>query len=132
MAADQPILAEVAWQHEGIKSIAEVAGQKVIMDSPVESGGTGEGPTPLQILPASLGGCIIAMIAIVGKKKRMEINDIKVKVEANIENGNVKEIKYQVKVDANAPEDQIEKLIEQAAAICPVKNALGIPVTRIM
>ncbi|SHH03839.1 Uncharacterized OsmC-related protein [Thermosyntropha lipolytica DSM 11003] len=131
MAGDNIITTEVNWQHVGIKSIAQVEDYKVVMDWPVASGGTGEGPTPLQMLPVSLGGCIIAMIAIVARKKRMEIKDIKVKVEAVIEGGNVKEINYQVKVDAPYTPEEIEKLIEQGVKICPVKNALGVPVNRI-
>lgn len=131
MAANKIISTEVNWQHIGIKSIADIGGYQVIMDSLVEEGGTGEGPTPLQMLPAILGGCIIAMIAIVAKKKRMEIKDIKVNVDAVIEAGDVKEINYQVKVDAPYSEEELEKLIEQGIKICPVKNALGVPVNRI-
>lgn len=131
MAADKIISTEVNWQHVGIKSIAQIGSYSVTMDSPAEEGGTGEGPTPLQMLPASLGGCIIAMIAIVARKKRMDIKDIKVNVEAVIEGGNVKEINYRVNVEAPYSEEEIEKLIEQGIKICPVKNALGVPVNRI-
>lgn len=131
MAADKIISTEVNWQHTGIKSIAQIGDYQVVMDSLVEEGGTGEGPTPLQMLPAILGGCIIAMIAIVAKKKRMDIKDIKVNVDAVIEGGNVKEINYQVKVEAPYSEEELEKLIEQGIKICPVKNALGVPVNHI-
>lgn len=131
MAADKIISTEVNWQHAGIKSMAEIGGYQVVMDSTAEEGGTGKGPTPLQMLPVSLGGCIIAMISIVAKKKRMEVNDIKVKVDAVVEEGNVKEINYEVNVDAPYSEEEIEKLIEQGIKICPVKNALGVPVNRI-
>lgn len=131
MANSKSLHADVTWQHTGIKSIARVNGKSVVMDSAVAAGGTDAGPSPLEMLLVSLGGCIIAMLAIVAQKRSIVLNDVQIKVDGDVTPQGLSELRYQIEVDSPAPAEQIEKLISQAETICPVKKALGIPVVRV-
>lgn len=131
MANSKSLHADVTWQHTGIKSIAQVNGKSVVMDSAVAAGGTDAGPSPLEMLLVSLGGCVIAMLAIIAQKRHIVLNDVRIKVDGDVTPQGLTELRYRIEVDSPAPAEQIEKLISQAEATCPVKKALGIPVVRV-
>ncbi len=123
--------AAVNWDHTGVKSTADMGGHLITYDT----GAEGEGPTPVAMLLSSLGACLTQTIASLASKQRIEINDLQVIVEGDMDKEGmisrssgirtgVQDIRYQVIVDSPAPAEQIEKLVEQAEELCPVKDTL--------
>ena len=50
-------LVKVTWDG-GVRFTADVRGHKVHVDQPAQGGGADSAPSPLELLPASLGTCI--------------------------------------------------------------------------
>jgi putative redox protein len=54
---------------------------RVTMDAPVASGGNNHGPSPMELLLVSLGGCTAMDVADILRKKRQAVSGLEVRVE---------------------------------------------------
>lgn len=61
----------------------DLDGHTLITDASIENGGNNAGPSPKQLLLAALIGCIGIDITSIGEKKKLEIEDIIIEVEAD-------------------------------------------------
>lgn len=124
---------KIDWMHSGSKSLAQVPDGTLIMGHGEQEDDTH--PSPLDAFLSSLGGCIIAFIIPLAKKKRMIINDVQILVEGDVDtagwsrkNSGIRagfqEIRFQVIVDSPEPEEKIRQVVEQALEYCPVKDSL--------
>ena len=62
-------------------------GHKVLMDSSLENGGKNNGVRPMQMVIMGLGGCSAIDVMMILKKQRQEINDYKMTVSGEREQG---------------------------------------------
>ena len=62
----------------------DLGGHNLITDAPKELGGDDAGPSPKQLLLAGLIGCIGIDITSIGEKKKLDIEDIQIEVEADV------------------------------------------------
>lgn len=85
--------------------------------------GRGLGSTPLELCVMSHASCYATICALVAKKMRLNLKDVKVKVEATKSEGAVATISeetFTIQLKVDAPQDQIEKLHKLTLENCPV------------
>lgn len=94
----------------------------IVTDEPFSLGGTDEGPTPHELLPAALAGCISTMISMYAEKRGWEIGEVSAHVDYDPE-----QTPRRVAVTVHLPEglssDQRQRL-SRVAETCPVRRAL--------
>ena len=56
------------------------SGQQVLLDSSADAGGTGQGPTPMELLLMALGGCTAMDVISILRKMRQDVTDYRVEV----------------------------------------------------
>ncbi|TCS84182.1 OsmC family protein [Tepidibacillus fermentans] len=120
---------------EGLFVEANARGFTVQMDEPEQLGGTNKAMNPVEMLLSALGGCLSITIAAFSKAAHVEIEDCKVHVTGDLDpdgflglNKDVRkgftQIRYQVELVSNSPEDKIKKLMQMVEEKCPVSDTL--------
>jgi len=120
---------------EGLFVEAESRGFKVNMDEPEQLGGTNKGMNPVELLLASLGGCLTITVAAFSKAAHVDIKDCRVHITGDLDpegflgvNKDVRkgftQIRYEVEIDSDASEDKINKLMQMVEERCPVSDTL--------
>ena len=93
-------------------------------DEPEDNGGDDTGPSPQELLAASLASCTAITIEMYAKRKGWEIGDLSVDVDYEpAQRGSPTKFKMAVQLPKELPEDQRERLM-QIAAKCPVHRTL--------
>ena len=114
---------------------SDIRGHKVVIDQPANAGGTDTGPTPLELVLASLGGCIGTIGRIVAMQKRINLRGMDIKVEGSLDTDGLlgKPIDGRVgfdgftitvDVDADMTEEEKDAFIHEVDARCPVSENL--------
>lgn len=114
---------------------SDVRGHKIIIDQPANAGGTDEGVTPLELLFASLAGCIGTVGRIVAMQKRIELRGIAIKVEGEVDtdgllgkpiDGRVgfEGITVTMDVDADMTDEEKRAFVHEVDRRCPVSENL--------
>ena len=108
----------------GLKFDAQIRGHHIVLDQPL---GVGDdtGPTPLELLAASLGSCVALYIKQFCQARRIPYEGLRVEVREN-------RVKHPSRiadfiVDVQLPEELTGRnatLIEEVARACPVHNTL--------
>ena len=102
----------------------EIREHRVVADEPKAQGGTDEGPSPQELLAASLASCTAVTIEMYAKRKGWDIGDITVDVDYEpAQRGSPTKFKMVLNLPKELPEDQRERLT-QIAAKCPVHRTL--------
>jgi putative redox protein len=93
-------------------------------DEPKETGGDDEGPSPQELLAASLASCTAITMEMYAKRKGWEVGDMTVDVNYEpAQRGSPTRFEMVVKMPKELPEEQRQKLM-QIAAKCPVHRTL--------
>lgn len=101
-----------------------VDGHDLLADEPRDLGGQGEGPTPLDLLAASLASCTAITVQMYAKRKGWEIGDIEVEAEYEpAERGRPTRFSMIMRFPDDIDPAQRERL-EIIAAKCPVHRTL--------
>ena len=102
----------------------EVGSHHVVADEPEDQGGTDDGPSPQELLAASLASCTAVTIEMYADRKGWAIGDVSVDVNYEpAQRGSPTRFEMEVRLPKELPEDQRERLM-QIAAKCPVHRAL--------
>ena len=102
----------------------EIREHMVTADEPEENGGDDTGPSPQELLAASLASCTAITIEMYAKRKGWQIGDVKVDVNYEpAQRGSPTKFRMAVSLPKELPEDQRERLM-QIAAKCPVHRTL--------
>jgi putative redox protein len=97
---------------------------RVTADEPEENGGDDAGPSPQELLAASLASCTAITIEMYAKRKNWEIGDVQVDVNYEpAHRGSPTKFAMEVQLPKELPAEQREKLM-QIAAKCPVHRTL--------
>jgi putative redox protein len=97
---------------------------QLLADEPESvAGGTDTGPMPTELLLASLASCFAMALAHVARKRRVEIPE-DLAVTASGEHSGPSFAALRVEVRSAHPLDEIEALLDRAAALCYVSNTL--------
>jgi putative redox protein len=93
-------------------------------DEPTEHGGDDEGPSPQELLAASLASCTAITMEMYARRKGWDVGDMTVEVDYEpAQRGSPTRFNMVVKMPKELPEEQREKLM-QIAAKCPVHRTL--------
>jgi putative redox protein len=111
-------------QDGGFKHDIEIGDHDLIADEPESNGGTDEGPSPQELLAASLASCTAITMEMYAQRKGWEIGDIAVDVDYEpAQRGSPTKFAMKVQLPKELPEEQRERLM-QIAAKCPVHRTL--------
>ena len=96
----------------------------VVSDEPEENGGEDSGPSPQELLAASLASCTAITMEMYAQRKGWDIGDLVVDVNYEpAQRGSPTKFQMEVRMPKELPEEQRERLM-QIAAKCPVHRTL--------
>jgi putative redox protein len=102
----------------------EIRGHELTADEPRSHGGQDSGPSPQELLAASLASCTAITMEMYAQRKGWQVGDITVDVHYEpAQRGSPTRFKMEVELPKELPEEQREKLL-QIAAKCPVHRTL--------
>jgi putative redox protein len=102
----------------------DVRQHHLIADEPTDHGGDDEGPSPQELLAASLASCTAITIEMYAKRKGWDLGPVEVQCEYTAaERGCPTKFRLDFRFPDGCTEEQVEKL-RVIAAKCPVHRAL--------
>jgi putative redox protein len=113
----------------------EAGPHRWVLDEPPEAGGTGEGPTPYDMLASALGGCTVMTLHFYAKREKLPLEGVDVKVthdrqyakdcaDCTTQSGYIHRFRVEIKLLGPLTEEQRQKLFSIAAR-CPVAKTLS-------
>ncbi len=107
-----------------LRQRVKVRGHEVTADEPKETGGEDSGPSPQELLAASLASCTAVTMEMYALRKGWDVGDVTVDVDYEpAHRGSPTRFAMTVSLPKELPEDQRERLL-QIAAKCPVHRTL--------
>jgi putative redox protein len=114
----------VARQRDKYTHDVTVGAHQLIADEPPEQGGLDEGPSPQELLAASLASCTAITIEMYAKRKGWDVSGLEVDCRyIPADRGCVTKFDMVMRMPARLSEDQVERL-RVIAAKCPVHRVL--------
>jgi putative redox protein len=111
-------------QDGAVRNDIDVRGHHLIADEPADEGGRDEGPSPLELLAASLASCTAITMQMYADRKGWDIGDVTVGVDYQpAKRGAPTRFELVVELPKELPEEQRTRLM-QIAAKCPVHRTL--------
>jgi putative redox protein len=102
----------------------EVRKHRLTADEPKDHGGHDSGPSPQELLAASLASCTAITMEMYAQRKGWDVGEIAVDVDYEpAQRGSPTRFKMNIEFPKELPEDQRERLM-QIGAKCPVHRAL--------
>lgn len=103
---------------------ASVRDHRLTIDEPREKGGDDQGPTPQELLAASLAACTAITVEMYADRKGWDVGEVEVQCEYTpAERGAATEFRLVLRLPAVLTDEQVEK-IRVIAAKCPVHRTL--------
>lgn len=113
-----------ATRETGFRHVVKVRSHDVNIDEPTETGGTDTGPSPQELLAASLASCTAVTMEMYAARKGWDIGGVEVAVEYTpAERGCPTRFRLNVRLPDSLSEEQVERL-RVIAAKCPVHRTL--------
>jgi putative redox protein len=107
-----------------LEQSVEIRGHTVTADEPRDNGGDDSGPSPEELLAASLASCTAITMEMYANRKGWEVGEIAVNVDYEpAQRGSPTRFRMEVKLPKELPEEQRERLM-QIGAKCPVHRTL--------
>ena len=102
----------------------EMRDHSLVADEPKDEGGEDAGPSPQELLAASLASCTAITIEMYAQRKGWDLGDVSVDVNYEpAQRGSPTRFRMVVNFPKELPEDQRERLM-QIGAKCPVHRVL--------
>jgi putative redox protein len=102
----------------------EIRGHQVTVDEPVEHGGNDEGPSPQELLAASIASCTAVTMQMYAARKGWDVGRLEVECEyVTPERGSPAQFDLVLRLPDNLTEEQVDKL-RVIAGKCPVHRVL--------
>lgn len=107
----------------------------IMMDQPKNAGGTDKGPTPPELLLASLAGCVGSIARIVAHQQKLTIRGMTFKAEGDFnpdkllgkatdDRAGFQQIRMQVSIDSDLNQEQQHAFLEEVERRCPIADNL--------
>ena len=107
-----------------LRQAISVRGHKLTADEPTDHGGEDAGPSPQELLAASLASCTAITMKMYADRKSWDVGDMTVDVDYEpAQRGSPTRFRMSVQMPKELPEEQRERLM-QIAAKCPVHRVL--------
>ena len=137
MATAQLIKVETEgkWEQGLQTSISIRDFEKIIVDEPVNLGGTDEGPNPVELVLAGLSSCASVMIAFIAKEQNFSYSGVSFKNEGTLDlrglqgvegvSPHFQSVQFDVVFNTEESDDRIQALKVEVERRCPVLNLLA-------
>jgi putative redox protein len=113
-----------AEQRENLRHDVRVRSHTITADEPREHGGDDAGPSPQELLAASLASCSAVTMEMYARRKGWNIDGLRVDCEYTpAERGHPTQFKLVMRMPAHLSEEQVERLASISAR-CPVHRTL--------
>ncbi len=113
-----------ATRLENFRHAIRVRSHALTADEPKEDGGDDDGPSPQELLAASLASCTAITMEMYAKRKGWNVDGLEVDCHYTpAERGCVTRFELVMRMPAHLSEEQIERL-QVIAAKCPVHRTL--------
>jgi putative redox protein len=107
-----------------LRHAVEMRDHTLVADEPSDEGGEDAGPTPQELLAASLASCTAITMEMYANRKGWDIGDVTVHVDYEpAQRGSPTRFRMTVDLSKELPEEQRERLM-QIGAKCPVHRVL--------
>src|SRR3954470_11824827 len=114
----------VARQREKLTHDVKIRDPPLVADEPRDEGGLDEGPSPQELLAASLASCTAITMEMYAMRKGWDVGDMTVDVNYEpAQRGSPTRFEMIIKMPKEMPEEQRQRLM-QIAAKCPVHRTL--------
>ncbi len=123
---------------DGLQTKVKMGGKphEYIIDAPEGLDGTNEGPSPLLVILASIGGCIVAVSRFWAKIMDIEISEMKVFSRGHINLAAIfgldddllagyDKLEPIVRIKSPAPKEKVEELMDNVMNHCPIVTNMG-------
>ena len=111
-------------ENGSLKHDVEMRDHTLVADEPRDEGGEDAGPSPQELLAASLASCTAITMEMYAKRKGWELGDVAVHVDYEpAQRGSPTRFRMTVDLPKELPEEQRERLM-QIGAKCPVHRVL--------
>ena len=109
----------------GARFIAQIRGHTITVDQPIESGGTDDGPMPIELLGASLGSCVALYVQEFLRARGYPADGMRIEVMQHAATNPIRVGDFTVRVvlPMHLPPAYGE-LIERKVLTCPAYNTL--------
>ena len=113
-----------ARRSAGYGHTVQVRDHQLIVDEPRERGGDDEGPSPEELLAASLASCTAITMEMYAQRKGWELGPVEVDAEFTpAERGCPTKFALVLRLPADLPQEQVDAL-RVIAAKCPIHRTL--------
>jgi putative redox protein len=107
-----------------LKQDVAIRKHELVADEPRDGGGLDEGPSPQELLAASLASCTAITMEMYAMRKGWDVGDMTVDVNYEpAQRGSPTRFEMIIKMPKEMPEEQRQRLM-QIAAKCPVHRTL--------
>ena len=104
--------------------VIDIRGHQLTVDEPVDRGGADEGPSPQELLAASIASCTAITLRTYANRKGWDLGQVEVECEyETAERGFPTQLNVVVRLPDSCSEEQVNKL-RVVAAKCPVHRLL--------
>lgn len=102
----------------------EIRDHGMTVDEPGDKGGHDEGPSPQELLAASLASCVAITIEMYAQRKGWELGALEVECEyATADRGATTQFNLVLRLPSSYSDEQVER-VRAIAAKCPVHRTL--------
>jgi putative redox protein len=113
-----------ATRQSAYRHVVKIRSHDLAVDEPESSGGADAGPSPQELLAASLASCTAVTMEMYANRKGWNIGDVEVACDyAPADRGCVTQFRLTLRFPDDVPGDQVERL-RVIAAKCPVHRTL--------
>lgn len=120
------------------KLLAKVRNFEIIVDEPLEIGGSDEGPNPMEYLLIALAGCLNVTFQWIAAERGVDIHSLELILEGKLnpekfngiltkDRAGYKEITAILKVKSDASKKVLEDILRETKKRCPVSDNLMEP-----
>jgi putative redox protein len=115
----------LARRQEGLTHEIEIeGGHEIVVDEPAAAGGADKGPSPTQLLAASLAGCTAITLELYAERKGWDLGALEVEVDFASEGLAPGSFAVVLRLPDSLDEDQRRRLLTIAGK-CPVHKVLA-------
>ncbi len=114
----------IARREKGFRHVVKVRSHDVTVDEPADSGGHDAGPSPQELLAASLASCTAITMEMYAQRKGWDLGDVEVACDYTpAERGCPTRFRLTLRLPDDITDEQVERL-RVIAAKCPVHRTL--------
>jgi putative redox protein len=115
----------VARRREGFAHEVEIeGGHTILVDEPIEAGGSDTGPSPTRLLAASLAACTAVTIEMYAERKGWDLGAVEIDADVTYDGHAPSAFEVTLRLPDHLTDSQKERLLGIAAK-CPVHRVLS-------